>query len=171
MTRVAFPNPLITMRSHTAVLLLAGFGLLFTGCVGSGMSTSGTYRETIGTSTRSNVQNTVPQILTSQYGYRFDRTIDRSGYMRYFTTWKQHSLFQDEREKGFTDARSRIEVTARPRDRAAGTYTVDFKVEYRVQKENTAEWVAAEIPPRRQEYIDGIYQDLADDLTSGVMSQ
>lgn len=133
------------------------------------MSTSGTYRETIGTSTRPNVQTTVPNILTSQYGYRFDRTIDRSGYMRYLTNWQQHSLMEAEKSQGYQASRTRIEVIARPRDRAAGTYTVTFKAEYRVQRPPSAEWVAVEIPPERQEYIDSIYQDLADDLSSGLI--
>lgn len=135
------------------------------------MSTGGSYRETIGTSTRPNVQNTVPNILTSQYGYSFDRTIDRSGYMRYLTDWQNHSLMEGEKSMGYQGSRTRIEVTARPRDRASGTYTVTFKCEYRVQRPTSVKWVAVEIPSQRQEYIDEIYQDLADDLASGVMSR
>lgn len=164
-------HPLYAMRSSTAVVLLAGVALLVTGCIGPGMSTSGTYRETIGTSTPTTIRSVVPQIVTSQYGYEFDRTMTRSGYLRYLTNWREHSVLPAEKEAGYNSTRTRIEVTAQPRDRSAGTYTVNFNAEYNVRKGNSTQWVAAEIPPERQEYIDRIYRDLSDDLTTGVMSR
>lgn len=133
------------------------------------MSTSGTYRETIGTTTRAEVERTVPRVLTSEYGYRFDRTITRSEYMRYFTSWRQHSILPEEKELGYTAARTRIEVIAQPRDRAAGTYTAKLNVEYSVRQDGSGNWRRVEIPTARQEYLDGIYEDLEDELTGGIM--
>lgn len=157
------------MRTIRVFAFVAAVGLLAGGC-GGGMTT-GSYSETIGTSSRTTVRKHVPNILQSEYGYRIDRRNERSGYLRYVTYWKEEGTVQDERERGFSSVRTRITITARPRDRNVGTYTVQMDVDYQVKKEGSTDWVPEELTSDREDRIDQIYQDLSDRLTGGVIER
>ncbi|MFB6099545.1 MAG: hypothetical protein ABEK84_10630 [Salinibacter sp.] len=158
------------MRFRPLLVLVASAGLLV-GCVASGLSSGGTYRKTIGTTTATTVRQKVPEILASRYGYRFDRRSTQSQYIRYLTGWQQHSVLPAEEKKGYTAVRTRVELIAQPRDRASGTYTAEMTLEYMVQqKGGVAGWTAAEIPSARQNRLDDIYEDLSEALTQGIIT-
>lgn len=146
--------------------------VLSTGCSGA-MSSSqqGVYTENLGTTTRPDVEREAPEVLASRYGYRFDRRVETDEDIRYITQWTEHTPLEDEEVQGVTSVRTRLFVTARPKNRTANTYRARFRAECEVQKEGSPEWVTAELTEMRRDYIEEIADYLGNQLTSGVRSR
>lgn len=157
------------MRFTLFCAVLAAVGLLTGGCARG--TTIGSYSETLGTSSQNTIQNQVPRILRGRYGFSFERQRERSQYLRYRTYWKEEGPLPDERNKGISSVRIRITITAKPRDRSAGTYTAQMEADYQVQGQGGSNWEVAELTPNREEKLDEIYEDLSDQLSSGVIGR
>ena len=156
----------LTKSSVTLLLIV-----FVAGCAGgTSLSQEGTYRQRLGTTTRKAVQEKVPEVLASRYGYRFDRRVATQEDIRYITQWAEHTPLDDEQAQGVQNVRTRILVNARPKNRSANTYTAEFRAEYQVQKSGNGEWVSTAMTEMRREYIDEIYDYMDQQLSSGVRS-
>lgn len=145
--------------------------LSLVGCAaGERVSDQGTYRERIGTSTYQDVTRQAERVLVSEHSYRLDREVLRREDVRFITMWAEHTPLEDERAQGLTSVRTRIIVQARPKNRTAGTYTVNFRAECEGRSQN-GPWESMKISEMREEYIEEIVNDLEDELTSGVRSR
>lgn len=143
--------------------------LSLVGCGGtSSLSQDSVYREQIGTTTRRNVDQEVRRVLTSRYGYRMDREVSTQEDIRYITMWAEHTPFDDEQANGITAVRTRVFVTARPKNRTANTYTARFRGEYEVRNQAGGPWVDADMTEMRREYFSDISNYLEGQIASGV---
>lgn len=158
----------MTLVQKTAVVIVA---LLFVGCAGtSTVSRVGAYQEQIGTTTRNDVEREAREVLIARYGYRLDRAISTQEDIRYITMWAEDTPLSDEKAEGITNVRTRILLTARPKNRTTNTYRARYRAEYEVQRQNSGNWERAEITEMREEYLDEIAEYLEDQLASGVRS-
>lgn len=157
------------MHELTKITAIFALIVFIAGCAGgASMRQEGTYRQRLGTTTRKAVENEVPQVLASRYGYRFDRRVATREDIRYITQWAEHTPLEDERAQGIRSVRTRITVNARPKNRSANTYTAEFRAEYNVQKTGGGQWVDAEMTEMRREYIEDISDYLEQQLSGGV---
>ena len=79
-----------------------------------------------------------------------ERRVDTSEDIRYETQWKQHPATQDEQAQGYSFARTRITITARPRSRASGTaatYSARFVAETELRTQSGLDWVKMPMTP------------------------
>jgi hypothetical protein len=136
-----------------AVLLLAG-------CASTGNSgRKGVTRANLGTAARSTIVSETAQILTTRYGYFMNRNVIDTEDIRFETDWKEESALADEREAGFTHARTRIIIFARPRNRSSGgsqNLVVTFEAENQVLPFGNNVWVSATPSKQRRDVIDQI---------------
>jgi len=140
--------------SCTVVLTLA----LLAGCAGSASSgrTSNTYRTTLGSFDQGNIIALADDVLLTRYGFRFERTVNTSEDIYLETDWKDQTAFDDEKAEGFAFARTRVIVTARPRNRTPGianTYAVTFRAENQVRAVDSIVWEDAPMSPERLAFI------------------
>ena len=153
---------------------LVGLAIFITGCVASSAtSDTNNYRKRIGTAAPNDVVRETEQTLVSRYGYRFDRKVTTSEDMRFITQWNQHSPMMDEQAKNVSACRTRIRVSARPKNRSGAeirTYTVIMEADYQVQKQGSPEWITMAMPESRVEYVDEIADRLEQQVAGGVRS-
>jgi len=132
------------------------------------MSQDSVYRGQIGTTTRQNVDNEVRRVLASRYGYRMDREVSTQEDIRYITMWSEHTPLKDERAEGITAVRTRIFVTARPKNRTTNTYTARFRGECEVRKQSGGSWEEATLTDMREEYFSDISNYIESQIAGGV---
>ncbi|MFK7844305.1 MAG: hypothetical protein AB8G77_03315 [Rhodothermales bacterium] len=140
------------------------FGTLFVacllvGCSGSGGASSSvdnTVRENLGAFPRINIVSTTDEALQIRYGYSFTRRVETGEDIYFETEWKDVITFDDEREQGVDFVRVRIFLTARPRNRSAGSlasYATTFRAEVLQRVNMTGVWTEKDMSPERKEYI------------------
>lgn len=157
------------MRTFCKIAALLLFAVSMAGCAGTAsMSQDSVYREQIGTTTRQNVDNEVRRVLASRYGYRMDREVSTQEDIRYITMWAEHTPLEDERAEGVTAVRTRIFVTARPKNRTTNTYTARFRGECEVRTEGGGPWVSADMTEMREEYFSDISDYLESQIAGGL---
>lgn len=148
-------------------------GCLIAGCSGSGgaaSSADNTYRENIGAFPSRNIVNTANQTLQIRYGYTFTRDVVTGEDIYYETEWKDVITFDDERAEGVDFVRVRIFLTARPRNRSAGSlasFATTFRAEVLQRINMTGEWVERDMTPQRNEYI----KEIADYMETELRTQ
>ena len=132
----------------------------FTGCSGSGSATNGsgssTYRTSLVTTTQEAINRVSRGALLTRYGYRFRREVVTGEDILFETEWKDHAATQDEQAQGYSFARTRITITARPRSRASGTATTfssRFVAETELRSQGGLDWVKMPMTPMREAYI------------------
>jgi hypothetical protein len=135
-------------------------GGLLAGCSGSnaagGGGAGGEYRQNLGTADRTTLIEDTREALLTRYGFRLEREVTSSEDVRYETEWKEESALDDERAAGYTHARTRILVTARPRNRStslAQSYAVRFEATNEVREFGSDVWQEAPMTPMRLDYI------------------
>ena len=152
-----------------------GLSLLWViaGCAGSssGGLSSTSFRSDLGLTTGLVLSEQAERILIGKHQYQiqiFDQSSDRS----YFeTAWKDRLLFDDEREAGVKQAKSRIILEGRARLRASvgSTLRVKFKGENQLlyQKTGNGE-TGSEITPLCKEYFKEIANDLKTEFSTRI---
>lgn len=145
--------------------------LTLVGCAGtSSVSRQGVFQEELGTTTRNDVEREAREVLVSRYGFRMDRTVSTQEDIRYVTMWAEDTPFSDEQAQGITNVRTRILLTARPKNRTSRTYRARYRAEYEVQRQGNGSWERAEVTEMREDYLAEIAEYLETQLTSGVRS-
>ena len=147
------------LKSHYALFLTVIAGLL-AGCSGTNAGGSGgqdgVYRENLGTADRQTLVVDTRDALLTRYGFRLEREVASSEDIRFETEWKEESSLEDERTAGYTHARTRILITARPRNRStsgAQSYAVRYRVDNEVRQLGSDVWEKAPLSPMRLDYI------------------
>ena len=136
--------------------------LFIVGCGGSGAASSrvqNTFRENIGAHPAANIVSTTDDALQVRYGYRFTRRVETGEDIYYETEWKDISALEDERANGVDFVRVKIYVSARPRNRSAGTlasYTTTFRAEVLSRVNMSGEWTEMDLTPEREAYLEEI---------------
>jgi hypothetical protein len=139
--------------------LLAFTIVLVGGCGASGsvVDTSGLVDENLGQADFNTLVRLTPNALTTRFGYRILQFVEDSEDVRYETDWKLESTYPDEREEGYSSTRTRIFITARPRNRSssiAATYTVKFEGQVERQALGLDVWEKLPLTKQRQEDFD-----------------
>lgn len=143
--------------NYVGVLLLVGS--LLVGCSGSNTSgggQEGIYRESLGTADRQTLVNDTRDALLNRYGFLLEREVTSSEDIRFETDWKEESSLEDERAAGYTHARTRITITARPRNRStsgAQSYAVRYRVDNEMRKLGMDVWEQVPMTPMRLDYV------------------
>ena len=144
---------------HSNYLLLAALiaPMVLAGCgTTSNTARQGTIRTSLGTAARSTLVSETVDALTSRYGFTMLRSVLDTEDMRFETEWKQESSLADEREQGYTHSRTRITITARPRNRSssgAQNLAVTFLAETMVLPFGNEVWVSVPPTDQRSDYI------------------
>ncbi len=149
---------MINRRVDLFVTMLAF--LLISGCASSGNTArQGQTRISLGTAARSTLVSQTTQALTRRYGYFMRRSVVDTEDIRYETDWKEESALPDERSAGFTHARTRITVSARPRNRSSSgsqNLVVTFLAESQVLPFGNDVWVSAKPSAERRDILEQI---------------
>lgn len=134
-------------------------GALLAGCSGaasSGRGNEGIYQENLGTADRQTLVEDTREALMVRYGFLLQRDVTSSEDIRFETEWKEESSLEDERALGATHARTRITITARPRNRStsiAQSYAVRYVAETQLRDLGSDLWRSAPMTPMREVYI------------------
>ena len=131
-----------------------------------------TFRYNLGTSARWHIVSTSQDALLTRYGYRFNREVNTAEDVRLETSWRDLTTFADEQAAGYTEARVRIFVNARPRNRAAGnasTFSARMEAEFEARLSMGGNWEPAVITAEREAYLDEIAKYLENEFKAGVM--
>ncbi len=131
------------------------------GCASSGSvrDTAGFVNARLGQADFNTLLTITPNALTTRFGYRIIQSVEDSEDVRYETDWKLESTLPDEREEGYTYTRTRIFMTARPRNRSssiAATYSVRFEAQVERQALGLDVWEKLPLTELRQEEFDRI---------------
>ena len=144
--------------------VIQSFALLFAfafiaGCSGAGSSGGGgnsIYRANLPTTTQNVIVSQSESALVTRYGYRFQRTNVTVEDVLFETEWRDQSALEDEQAQGYSFARTRITITARPRTRSSGvanTYSVRFIAETELRMAAGGDWMSVPMTPMRERYI------------------
>ena len=157
-------------KPYLSISILIFACLLCIGCSGSGgasTSANNTVRENLGAHPGSNIVTTTDDALQLRYGYSFIRRVVTGEDIYFETEWKDMTAFEDERAEGVDFVRARIFLTARPRNRSAGTlgsFTTTFRAEVLSRVNMTGEWTEKDMSPEREDYIKEIAQYIESEL-------
>lgn len=160
------------LKSFSSLNLLL-IGCLLIGCGSSGGASSkvdNTYRKPLGAFPGSNIVNTANEALQIRYGYTFTRDVVTGEDIYFETEWKDVITFDDERAQGVDFVRARIFLTARPRNRSAGSlgsFTTTFRAEVLSRVNMTGEWTEKDMSPDRRKYI----KEIADYMEQELRTQ
>lgn len=134
--------------------------LLLAACASSGNTArQGLIRANLGTATRNVLISETVDALTTRYGYLMLRSVVDTEDMRFETDWRQETALQDEQEQGYTHSRSKITITARPRNRSssgAQNLAVTFMAETQVLPFGNEVWVSPAPTEMRKDAINEI---------------
>ncbi len=138
----------------------------------TGSNAGSILRSNLGSSARSHIVTTAQDALLTRYGYRFNREVNTVEDVRFETSWKDLTLLGDEQAAGYIEVRVRITITARPRNRAAGTgatFSSRFEAEFEAIVTSGGNYQPVPITPEREEYILEIADYLENEFKAGVM--
>ncbi|MFQ5572422.1 MAG: hypothetical protein ACE5G0_22335 [Rhodothermales bacterium] len=160
------------MLRSIAILASLTILVLQLGCSGAGSSTSSgnTYRESLGSTSRAQIFKTTDDILVRKFQYQFERQQDSSEDVYIETRWRDQVALEDEQAQGYAFVRTRIILSARPRNRTPGamqSYSVTFRSECMV-RQHGGDWVKMPMTAMRKAQLREIAQEMKTDMTSGV---
>ncbi len=149
---------------------------MFSACSGAGSdggrSSDNTFRYNLGTSARWHIVSTVQDALLTRYAYRMNREVNTAEDVRMETSWKDVTTFADEQAAGHIDARIRLFINARPRNRASGnanTFSARMEAEYEARLVVGGNWMPVSITAEREAYLREIADYLENEFKAGVM--
>ena len=114
----------------------------------------------------------IDDIVGRKNQYEFERRVDTMEDVYVETQWQDHSPLEDERAQGYSFARTRIIITARPRNRSPGnlqSFSVTFRAECLVRTE-TGDWVVVPMTAMRKSHLRGIADEVKADIVTGIRS-
>jgi hypothetical protein len=128
-----------------------------------------TYESDLGRASRLQIDETVPRIL-NRYAYEVERIDENISSYYLLTLWKWREPLDDEVALGFTEARTRITIEARPitssRGDPAGVvqspsiWRVRLRAENRLRRPMGSDWEEPELTDMFTEYMDRVAQDI-----------
>lgn len=161
---------------NRSIFWILCYVLLVSACSGPGADSeragNSTFRYNLGTSARWHIVSTAQDALLTRYGYRFNREVNTAEDVRLETSWSDMTTFADEQAAGYVEARVRIFVNARPRNRAAGnasTFSARMEAEFEARLSMNGNWEPAAITAEREAYLDEIAKYLENEFKAGVM--
>jgi len=162
---------------YRSIFFIFTFILFLSACSGpssdGSRNSSSIFRSNLGSSNRAHIVATAQDALLTRYGYRFNREVNTAEDVRLETSWKDLTPFGDELATGYTEARLRLTITARPRNRSGGgtgsTYSSRIEAEFEARVSNGGNWEAVPITPEREEYLEEIADFLENEFKAGVM--
>ena len=160
------------MLRSIATLGLLSILLLQMGCSGASSSTSSSssLRESLGTTSSAQLEKSVEGVLLRKYQYQYERSTYTAEDIYIETRWRDEVALDDERAAGFSFARTRIIITARPRNRTPGTsqtVAVTFRAEC-LLRGPAGDWIRAPITAARKARLREISVELKNELTTGL---
>ena len=160
------------MLRSIAMLMSLGLLVLQMGCSGasSSTSTSNTFRESLGSTSRAQIGKTLEEIVLRKYQYQIERQVDSAEDIYYETRWRDEMAVEDEAAQGYSFARTRIIITARPRNRTPGTaasYSVAFRAECLVRGA-AGDWMEAPMTAMRKARLKEISNEMKTEMTTGI---
>ena len=160
------------MLRSIATLASLAILLLQIGCSGAGSSarSGSSYRESLGTTSRAQIFKTTDEILLRKYQFQFERQVDSAEDVYIETRWRDAVTLDDEQALGYAFVRTRIILTARPRNRSPGTlqtYSVTFRAECMVRR-LVGDWETVALTAGRKAHLRDIARELKTDMTTGV---
>ena len=160
------------MLRPIAMLMSLSLLVLLTGCSGAGSSagTSNSMRESLGTTSRTQLRTTLEEIVLRKFQYQIERDVDTAEDIYFESRWRDESALQDEKAAGYTFARTRITITARPRNRTPGTaatYSVVFRAECMVRT-LAGDWMEVPITAMRKARLKEISDEMKTEMTTGI---
>ncbi len=149
------------------LIMCVALGLVLGAAAGCGGSSEvrkaareSTYRKSLVSASRAEIIREAEETLVLRYGFRIREARTASNDdIRFETSWKDVPLMDDERRLGFQGAQTRILITARPRNRLAGSsqsFTVQFVGE--VQLLDKGIWKRVPMTEQRKAY----FKEIAD---------
>lgn len=152
------------------VFFLILIGLILTGCGSTGNmgDREVTFRSNLGTATEHDLRRKVPAYITrvSFTLYRDEVTLDGTSFE---TEWKDRDLFDDEREMGIVEARTKFIVSSRPRTaQATSLQTARIEIYNQVKIDGEEDWNRSIITDEARAYFRDIARRLEEDLRTGV---
>lgn len=164
------------MVNHTTIKFTIGSVILFllvmmTGCGTSSNSTERTYRANLGTATQPDILRIVPNML-SRYNFTIYRDEVTGDGISFETEWKERSLFDDERELGAENARTRIFIFARSRTaQTTSLHRVNIEIEnhlYMEDENGEMYWDRSVITDEANSYFRDIERTIRIEFDSGI---
>ena len=142
------------------------------GCSGSGSTTSSgnSFRENLGSTSLAQLQKSIEDIVLRKYQYQYERDTYTSEDTYVETRWRDDAALEDEKAAGYVFARTRIIITARPRNRTPGamqTFSVTFRAECMVRTA-AGDWMEAPMTAARKAILKEVSNELKTEMTSGI---
>ncbi len=157
------------MLRSIATLITLSILVLQVGCSGASSSTSSSnsFRESLGTTSQAQLQKSVEEIILRKYQYQFERTNYSSEDVYLETRWRDEVALEDERAQGYSFSRTRIIITARPRNRTTGTYAVTFRAECLLRGVD-GDFMVAPMTAMRKAHLRDISGEIRNEINTGI---
>ena len=160
------------MLRSIATLGILSILVLQVGCSGASSSTStrNSFRESLGSTSAAQLQKSLGDIVQRKYHYQLERETYSPEDIYVETRWQDDSALDDERAQGFSFARTRLIITARPRNRTPGmgaTVSVTFRAEC-LLRGVAGDWIEAPMTAERKKKLRVIYSELKTEMTTGL---
>ena len=160
------------MLRSIATLGILSILLLQVGCSGASSSTSSSnsFRESLGSTSSAQLQKSIGDIVQRKYQYQLERETYSSEDIYVETRWRDDGATDDERAQGYSFARTRIIITARPRNRTGGaarTVSVTFRAEC-LLRGAAGDWIEAPMTAARKTKLKEISIELKTEMTTGI---
>ncbi len=160
------------MLRSIATLGILSILVLQVGCSGAGSSTSSSnsFRESLGSTSPAQLQKSIGDIVQRKYQYQLERETYSSEDIYVETRWRDDGATDDERAQGYSFARTRIIITARPRNRTGGaarTVSVTFRAEC-LLRGAAGDWMVAPMTAARKTKLKEISIELKTEMTTGI---
>ncbi|MCG8604187.1 hypothetical protein MJD09_04195 [bacterium] len=145
-------------------------------CAGSssgGIATS-QYLTNVGLATSGDFRQETQRILVNKHNFVVQLFEESSGRVYFETQWQDRLPFEDEKEAGVTQARSRVILEGRSRIRGgtgwqAATLKISFKGENMLLFQNQDGWqVGSPMTPRCREYFKSIANEIKTEFATQV---
>ncbi len=160
------------MLRSIATLGILSILVLQMGCSGASNSTStrNSFRESLGSTSAAQLRKSLGDIVQRKYQYQLERETYSPEDIYVETRWRDDSALADEREQGFSFARTRLIITARPRNRTPGmgaTVSVTFRAECMLRGA-AGDWIEAPMTAARKTKLKEISIELKTEMTTGI---
>ena len=160
------------MLRSIATLGILSILLFQVGCSGASSSTSSgsSFRESLGSTSSAQLQKSIEEVVLRKYQYQYERDTYTAEDTYVETRWRDTAALQDEKAQGYSFARTRITITARPRNRTPGamqTVSVTFRAECMVRTASS-DWMEAPMTAARKALLKEISEELKTDMSTGI---
>ena len=128
------------------------------------------YKKKIEKVTRIDFQNKSRSVLMNRHQFQFFRNEDSEGQQYIETDWRYRPPFEDELNSGIVEARSKIVLTAFPRNLTdpSALWVTNLEGLNEVRLEGSSAWVTLPMTVMAKKYFDKIADDLNIEFRMGV---